>query len=82
MNKPRFDERVVCCMLKLEYDFLTRKGVLYVPGMNCTDFSGCIGLFKGIDAKVEKIAVINEHHGLDITYVLLDGKWVSVEPKR
>jgi hypothetical protein len=39
----------------LSYEFDTRTGVLVMPEGCCTDMSGAIALFRGIDAEVTRI---------------------------
>src|ERR1700739_3770863 len=51
-NERRLHERLQCCVQRLEYDFTTRTGLLVMNEHDCTDISGCIKVFEGIDLEV------------------------------
>lgn len=46
---------LMCRVRRLEYDFETRRGALFLPPCNCTDMGGCIALFRRVDRHVKRI---------------------------
>jgi hypothetical protein len=54
-KRTAWDERLVCDVISLAYDFRSQTGELYFPGGNCCDMSGCVAVFEGIDPKVTAI---------------------------
>lgn len=58
MNKTsddRWDERMMCFVVALVYDFRRRTGRLDMIAGNCCDYNGCIAIFEGIDPEVATI---------------------------
>jgi len=51
----------------LRYDFTLRRGEVVLPGLGCTDMTGCIRFFERVDADVLEIHTFNEG-GRDTTY--------------
>lgn len=62
-----FDEQLMCNVLRLEYDFVTKIGKLYLPYGDCTDCPGTIARFQSIDAAARRIYVYSGA-ALDIVY--------------
>lgn len=54
-----YDDRLGCFIDNLTYDYRAKCGYVYLPGMACTDMTGCIGLFMFIDASVERIIAMS-----------------------
>lgn len=70
-----YRDDVQCFVRELAYDFEAKEGRISLAEMQCTDMTGCIGLFKKIDLDVR---VIKTFQGAipDTEYRLLsDGKW-------
>lgn len=44
---------------RVEYDFKTRIGILFMPPMCCTDMGGAIALFTRIDREVLAIRTVS-----------------------
>jgi hypothetical protein len=63
-----FDPRTQCAILRLGYDFTTRRGEIYFLPQQCCDAQGCIDLFLLIDPNV---AVIQTYSGdrVDTSYI-------------
>jgi hypothetical protein len=74
--KAPFDPRLVCGVERLEYDFSARTGKLWLPGSQCCDMSGCIGLFTAIDHRVRRIETFNAD-GPDTFYLKVEGTWFA-----
>lgn len=55
VSKSEYDPRLCCGVLRLTYDFATKRGDIYFPTMHCCDMSGCIKLFQAIDEAVASI---------------------------
>lgn len=55
MREVLYDERLMCEVVSLVYDFRRRTGELYLPDANCCDMTGCVELFEAIDPKVVAI---------------------------
>jgi hypothetical protein len=70
------DNRLGCYVNRLQYDFNTRKGQLFMGPKNCCDASGCIELFKAIDPEVKEIETF-EGANADTVYLLRGGEWCS-----
>lgn len=69
-----FDDGVQCFVVKLEYDFKSKAGVLYLEEHSCTDMRGCIDLFKKIDPSVTSIQTIAGKRR-DTWYIFANDKW-------
>jgi hypothetical protein len=59
MGEDLYRDDVQCDVRRLEYDFETRTGILHLGSGSCTDMSGCIKLFKGIDPEVLAIHTLS-----------------------
>lgn len=72
-----------CEVSRIEYDFRAKVGHLHMPPDQCCDMSGCIALFKGLDAAVH---LINTYSGgrADTWYYLdhATEKWCAVKGDR
>jgi len=58
MSKPTraaWDERLMCHVFSLTYDFCNHTGQLCLLDADCCDMRGCVALFEGIDPKVTTI---------------------------
>lgn len=54
-----WQERLMCSVVSLDYDFRERTGRLCMARGNCCDMKGCLDLFRGIDPKVKVIATFS-----------------------
>jgi len=59
-SEDRWDERLVCYVVSLAYDFRGRTGRLDMIAHNCCDMGRCVAIFRGIDPEV---AVIETYAG-------------------
>lgn len=64
---------------RLEYDFMSRTGKLYMPDLMCCDMTGCIALFAAIDCEVEKICAFSGVR-LDVVYLKRRQGWLATHP--
>jgi hypothetical protein len=77
-----FDDGVQCFVVKLEYDFKSKAGVLHLEDHSCTDMRGCIDLFKKIDPRVTSIQTIAGKRR-DTWYVRIADEWQArTSPER
>lgn len=65
---------LACGALSLEYNFATHSGILRMPEGHCCDMHGCIALFTGIDARVDRIDTFSGEQP-DTTYRLQLRVW-------
>jgi len=79
MNEAPQDERLMCRVNNLTYNFLTHSGELFLPEFNCCDMTGCRTLFESIDAQVTEIRTYagNER---DTMYRKVDDEWKAFCP--
>jgi hypothetical protein len=75
-----YDDRFKCCVQRLEYDFTSRTGLLVMNEHDCTDMSGCIKVFEGIDPEVKLIRTIEASGRPDTTYRKLADGWKAFVP--
>ena len=66
-----YDDRFQCRVRRLEYDFTTRTGLLVMNDHDCTDMSGCIKVFEGIDPEVKIIRTTQASGRRDTIYLKL-----------
>jgi len=78
-EKEFFDERLMCSVVSLEYDFTIKRGRLFMPDMTNTDMGGCIKLFEGIDKRVKRIETFAGADP-DTTYRRRGDKWTAYLP--
>lgn len=71
---------LVCNILSLQYDFVARKGTLFLPELNCCDMMGCISMFKNIDQGAVQIDVIVNGKP-DISYRRMNEKWYAFDQR-
>jgi hypothetical protein len=71
-------EDLKCGVRRLEYDFTSREGVLFMGEEHCTNMSTCIRLFEGIDPQVGRIRTIAGDRE-DTEYRLSGGEWIVVD---
>ena len=84
-SKPdgKYDERLMCNVQKLAYDFCTQTGRLDFPEGDCCDMSGAIALFTAIDPGVRQIETFAG--GKPDTVYQRDGKggeWAVLLPRQ
>lgn len=80
-NDDLHDTRLRCTPYEVHYDFEKRHGVLIMGQRNCSDMTGCINLFRGIDPKVKFIQTYADKE-LDTGYIRRDnGKWSAMPPQ-
>lgn len=74
--KAKWDERLMCEVEQMAYDFRTRTGRLDFPEMNCCHMPGAIALFTAIDPGAR---VIDTYAGgkPDTLCRLVDGEWTA-----
>jgi len=65
---------LMCEPVKVEYDFVKRRGFLYMADGDCCDMTGCILLFSRMDQDVERIDTISGDKP-STSYVLSNGNW-------
>ena len=75
-KKTEWDERLMCGVERLSYDFATRKGVVVFPRGDCCDFRGCLRLFEAIDPGVVAIDTWSGDRP-DTIYRKRGGTWES-----
>lgn len=63
----RYDDRLMCAVKSLSYDFLKRSGELHVPDIDATHMPGVIDRFLAIDSEAEDIYVY-QGDTLDVIY--------------
>lgn len=69
-------DKLKCRVQRLEYDFASRTGHLYMPPGNCPDMSACIDIFEGIDVGVRVLyTVVGDD--LDVAYLRQRNGWVA-----
>jgi hypothetical protein len=83
MAKPRdskrdgkWDERLICHVQQLTYDFCTQTGKLDLPAANCCDMTGAIKLFTAIDPDVQAIETFAGGEP-DTVYSRNRGEWTA-----
>lgn len=84
MKDLKFDNRTMCEILSLDYDFETHSGNLYMGPSSATDMGGCIEIFTGIDPKVQEIKTwrtMNTEKVKDTFYVKKNSDWHAVLPQ-
>jgi hypothetical protein len=54
-NEGKWDERLLCHVKRLSYDFSTHTGEMYFPAGNCCDMDGAVALFTAIAPGVHLI---------------------------
>ena len=55
-----FDERLMCHVNNLHYDFAAQSGTLLLPRMAVTDMTGTVNLFRAIDPGVRLIYTVSD----------------------
>lgn len=65
-----------CQVESIQYNFLDKEGILYMPSHNCCDMDGCVSFFKSIDENVCKIQTFTDKQP-DMCYVLTDSGWTA-----
>ena len=65
---------LMCEPIRIEYDFVARRGVLVMAEGDCCDMTGCIRLFSRLDQDVQRIDTISGNRPCT-SYVFRDEKW-------
>jgi hypothetical protein len=73
------DERLMCHVTSLAYDFLGHSGQLYLLDGDCCDMRGCVALFEEIDPKVTSISTYAGDK-TDTLYRKEGKKWHALTP--
>jgi hypothetical protein len=78
-----WNEALMCFVRHLEYDFITRTGILHMNKYSCTDMTGCIALFVRTDPEVRHILTVEQGGTVTSRYERDDDeKWYSVRLPR
>lgn len=80
MSESLYDERLMCEVVSLSYDFRTRTGELYLPDSNCCDMTGCLELFEAIDPSVVAIETRSGNRA-DTAYRKVGVDWKAFGPR-
>lgn len=80
MNRSKHDNRLVCGVRELTYDFRTRVGRLHLPDLECCDMAGCLEIFTHIDPDVTRIETFSGRRP-DTVYQRVDGTWTAYWPR-
>jgi hypothetical protein len=75
-----YDDRFQCFVQRVEYDFTTRAGHLVMNEHECTDMSGCIGVFELVDPEVKIIRTTQASGRRDTIYLRVANGWESRIP--
>lgn len=70
-----FDDRLQCYVRDISYNFTHRRGVVHLGDFSCTDMSGCIAMFTGIDKRVRLIETLSSDGKGDTYYVSTRSGW-------
>jgi len=79
MVKSPQDERLMCRVNNLTYDFQTHSGELFLPESNCCDMTGCKALFESIDSQVIEIKT-HAGNDPDVVYRKTNDGWKALLP--
>jgi hypothetical protein len=63
---------LMCEPIKVEYDFVKRRGFLYMDDGDCCDMTGCIKRAQELMPDVRAISTINQE-GIDTFYYISPG---------
>ena len=76
-----WNDRLMCNVVSLTYDFRSHTGQLYLSDGDCCDMTGCVAIFEGIEPKV---TAINTHSGdqSDTMYRKEGTEWRALLPSR
>ena len=78
MNSQK--HKILCDILKVEYDFKNQTGIIFTPDMNIVNMNGAIELIESIDIKAKEIFVF-QGYDIDSLYTKSNGQWISSEMK-
>jgi hypothetical protein len=79
--KRTVDERLMCHVRQLQYDFERKEGRLFMEAGHCCDCPACIDLFKSIDPEVSHIQTFSGRE-TDTRYVRdNEGNWAAFLPR-
>jgi hypothetical protein len=74
-----FDERLMCHVVSLAYDFRSHTGKVYLADGECCDMSGCVALFERIDPKVTAVETFSGDRA-DTVYRKAGKEWNAITP--
>ena len=77
----QLSERWKCVPLRLDYDFQTRSGHLWLTDGHCVDMSAAVEAFTAIDVQVETIHTWSGDKP-DTWYTRRGGAWEAHLPQR
>ncbi|HEV2136558.1 MAG TPA: hypothetical protein VGR47_20230 [Terracidiphilus sp.] len=70
-------KQLQCSVRRIEYDFETRTGIVFMPDGNCVDMSGTLELFSAIDPNVCAVRTFAGSK-LDTCYKrITDNQWTA-----
>ena len=75
---PKQHDGLQCELERLDYDFTSRIGRLYMVDGDCCDMSACIEMFAAIDRDVSRIETFSGTEA-DTCYAKPLGKWVAYD---
>ncbi len=71
---------LVCTANRIEYDWGSKKGSLYIASGEYSDMSGCINMFRVIDPEVKHIQTFSGDVA-DVVYERLESdSWIATLP--
>lgn len=76
---PRHAE-MMCAAERLEYNFVTKRAVVYLPTDNCTDMTGTVAAVLRIDPAAREIVTVSDDLP-DVAYVRVGEEWHAVRPR-
>ena len=75
-----FDDRLLCEVNSIHYDFRRKIGGLELPDGHACDMRGCISMFEAIDRQVIAIVTFSGDER-DTVYLRRDGEWKAFPPE-
>jgi GcrA cell cycle regulator len=78
VTMPKQHDGLQCELERLDYDFTSRIGRLYMVDGDCCDMSACIEMFAAIDRDVSRIETFSGTEA-DTCYAKPLGKWVAYD---
>lgn len=73
------DRRLMCSVIKIEYNFVARAGRLTMDDDNCCDMQGCINLFCAVDADVKEISTYAGNRPDTAYKKQRNGVWLAID---
>ena len=75
-----WDEKLMCYVISLDYNFCAREGQLFMEAGDCCDTSSCISQFESIDPNVKSIQTYSGKQK-DAKYLKEGDDWKAVYRK-